>query len=47
MRIVIEGTPNEIAALVLELQGRQAVVNLNEIADAVIHHLQSQQGPDR
>ena len=47
MKIVVECTPKEIAALALELQERQAVVNLNEIADAVIHHLQSQQGPDR
>ena len=31
MKMIIEATPKEIAALVLELQGRQMLVNIGEM----------------
>lgn len=40
MILTIEGSVEEIAALTLELQGRQNVVSVDEIADSINRHLQ-------
>lgn len=42
MKIIIKGEPKEIAALVLELQGRrESKIDVNKIADAARKTLES------
>lgn len=46
LELHIKGDSKEIAALVLELQERQCSATCDELANAVIQHLQSQQRQD-
>lgn len=40
MKVILEGKPKEIAALVLELQGRRVVISPEDIIQATDHLIQ-------